>query len=410
MNPATPRPGPEIYWPHARPLSEKVERFTESVIREMTRLALEHGAINLSQGFPDFPAPEEIKRAAQEAIAADVNQYAITWGARELRNTIAEKFARTQGVGVDPEREITVCCGSTEAMISAMLAVVNPGDEVVIFEPFYENYGPDAILSGAAPRFVSLRPDTDGVWRFDHQELAAAFGPHTKAIIVNTPNNPTGKVFTREELIFIRDLCLRWDALAITDEIYEHILYDGAGHISMASLEGMRERTITINGLSKTYSVTGWRVGWAIAAPRLTSAIRKVHDFLTVGAAAPLQQAGAAALRLPPAYYDQLAVSYLARRDRTLGFLKTAGFRCYRPAGAYYIMTDISAFGFPDDVAFSRFLVQDVGVAVVPGSSFYNDPASGARQVRFTFCKKEQTLNAAAERLARLPQKLAARR
>jgi aminotransferase len=382
-------------------LSAKAERFTESVIREMTRMAMRHGAVNLAQGFPDFPAPAEIKRAAQEAIERDVNQYAITWGAKSLRDAIAEKSARTQGVTIDPEREITVCCGSTEAMMSAMLAVINPGDEVVVLEPFYENYGPDAILSGATPHFVKLRPAGAG-WDFDRDELSGAFGPATKAIILNTPNNPTGKVFRREEMEFIRDLCLRWNAFAITDEIYEHILYDGAEHISMAALEGMRDRTITINGMSKTFSVTGWRVGWAIAAPETTAAIRKVHDFLTVGAAAPLQEAGAIALRLPDAYYQKLASDYLQRRDRMLAVLEEAGFRCFKPAGAYYIMTDISAFGFPNDVAFSRHLVQEIGVAGVPGSSFYNDPADGGQQLRFAFCKAEKTIAAAAERLRKL--------
>ena len=395
MNPAA----PEKAAARKQMLSAKAERFTESVIREMTRLAMRHGAVNLAQGFPDFPAPAEIKRAAQEAIAADINQYAITWGAKPLRDAIAEKFARTQGVEIDPEREITVCCGSTEAMMSAMMAVINPGDEVVIFEPFYENYGPDAILSGAAPKFVKLRPPD---WSFDREELAAAFGPQTKAIILNTPNNPTGKVFRPAELEYIRDLCVRWNVFAITDEIYEHILYDGAEHISIARLDGMRERTITINGMSKTYAVTGWRVGWAIAAPDATSAIRKVHDFLTVGAAAPLQQAGAVALRLPESYYQKLAADYTVRRNRTLELLERAGFVCFMPDGAYYIMTDISAFGFPDDVAFAKYLVEEIGVAVVPGSSFYNNPADGSRQVRFTFCKTAQTLEAAGERLAKL--------
>jgi len=380
-------------------LSDKAARFTESVIREMTRLAIAHKAVNLSQGFPDFPAPAEIKRAAQEAITADINQYAITWGAKPFRNAIAAKFQATQGVAVDPEREITVCCGSTEAMISSMLAIVNPGDEIVVFEPFYENYGPDAILSGASPRFAKLHPPD---WQFDSQELAAAFGPATKAIILNTPNNPTGKVFTRAELETIRDLCIRWNAYAITDEIYEHMLYDGAEHISMASIDGMRDRTITINALSKTYSVTGWRVGWAIASPEVTSAIRKVHDFLTVGAAAPLQQAGAVALQFPKEYYDTLAREYYDRRARLLKILADAGFRCFLPRGAYYIMTDISDFGFPDDVAFAKYLVQEIGVAAVPGSSFYNDPADGKNHLRFTFCKTEKTFQAAAERLAKL--------
>ncbi len=404
MNPAPP-PAPEktraISEAAKRMLSAKAEQFTESVIREMTRLAMRYGAVNLAQGFPDFPAPAEIKQAAQQAIAADVNQYAITWGAKSLRDAIAEKSARTQGVRIDPEREITVCCGSTEAMMSAMMAVINPGDEVVIFEPFYENYGPDAILSGAAPRFVKLRPPD---WSFDAVELAAAFGPMTKAIILNTPNNPTGKVFRREELEAIRDLCVRWNAFAITDEIYEHILYDDARHISIASLEGMRDLTITVNGMSKTYAVTGWRVGWAIASPEATSAIRKVHDFLTVGAAAPLQEAGAMALRLPESYYQKLAADYLARRNLMLSILEQAGFGVFKPAGAYYIMTDISRFGSPDDVAFARYLVEKIGVAVVPGSSFYNNPADGSQQVRFTFCKTDQTLQAAAQRLAKLGQ------
>ncbi len=400
-------------------ISAKAERFTESVIREMTRLAMQHKAVNLAQGFPDFPAPAEIKRAAQDAIAQDINQYAITWGAKPLRNAIAAKFARTQGVEIDPEKHITVCCGSTEAMMAAMMAVINPGDEVVVFEPYYENYGPDAILSGATPRFVKLSPpgkkgsgpsassgpvppaSAEDTWSFEREELAAAFNARTKAIILNTPNNPTGKIFTRGELEFIRDLCVRWNALCITDEIYEHILYEGE-HISMASLEGMGDRTITINGMSKTYSVTGWRVGWAIAPPHIAVAVRKVHDFLTVGAAAPLQEAGAFALNMPDAYYQKMAADYRARRDKTLAMLTSAGFHCYKPAGAYYIMTDISGFGFPSDVAFSKHLIEVIGVAPVPGSSFYNNPADGAQQVRFCFCKTEATLNAAAERLAKL--------
>ncbi|HEV2224801.1 MAG TPA: aminotransferase class I/II-fold pyridoxal phosphate-dependent enzyme [Candidatus Acidoferrales bacterium] len=383
-------------------LSEKAGQFTESVIREMTRLALAHNAVNLSQGFPDFGAPEEIKAAARDAITRDINQYAITWGAKSLRNAIAEKLQLTQGIAIDPEREITVCCGSTEAMMAAMMAIINPGDEVVVFEPFYENYGPDAILSGASPHFVRLRaPD----WSFDADELARAFSNKTKAIILNTPNNPTGKVFSRAEMETIRDLCVRHNSFLITDEIYEHMLYDGATHISAATIEGLRERTITINALSKTYSVTGWRVGWAIAPPEVTSAIRKVHDFLTVGAAAPLQEAGAVALRFPDSYYEQLASDYLERRDRLLGILGDAGFKCFTPRGAYYIMTDISAFGFANDIDFARYLVKEIGVAAVPGSSFYHSPADGAQQLRFTFCKKETTLAEASRRLARLRRK-----
>ncbi len=395
MNPAKPQAAPAT----SPQLSWKAAQFTESVIREMTRLALQYKAVNLSQGFPDFPAPALIKSAAQDAIAADINQYAITWGAKSLRNSIAEKFSRASGMAIDPEREITVCCGSTEAMISAMLAVINPRDEVVVLEPFYENYGPDAILSGAIPRFVKLHPPD---WTFDPAELASAFGPKTRAIILNTPNNPTGKVFARAELEQIRDLCLRWNAYAITDEIYEHMLYDGAQHISMATLEGMRDHTITINALSKTYSVTGWRVGWVIASAEASAAIRKVHDFLTVGAAAPLQEAGAVALKFPAEYYTTLASEYAQRRDRLLGILTSAGFKCFKPRGAYYIMTDISAFGFRDDVAFAKYLVTEIGVAAVPGSSFYRDPADGRTHLRFTFCKTEKTFQAAAERLAKL--------
>jgi aspartate/methionine/tyrosine aminotransferase len=395
LNPAKPERAPA----NSPALSAKAARFTESVIREMTRMAIQYQAVNLSQGFPDFPAPAEIKRAAQDAIAADINQYAITWGSKNLRNSIAEKFAATTGISIDTEREITVCCGSTESIMATMMAVINPDDEVVVFEPFYENYGPDAIMSGASPRFVKLHaPD----WTFDPDELAAAFGPKTKAIILNTPNNPTGKVFERAELEVIRDLCVKWNTFAITDEIYEHMLYDGAKHIPICTLEGMRERTITINALSKTYSVTGWRVGWAVAPPDVSVAIRKCHDFLTVGAAAPLQEAGAIALKFPPEYYAKLASDYAIRRERLLGILTTAGFQCFKPRGAYYIMTDIAAFGFPDDVTFAKYLVSEIGVAAVPGSSFYRHPADGRTHLRFTFCKTEKTFQAAEERLARL--------
>jgi len=385
-------------------LSDRVSHFTESVIREMTRQAMVHGAINLAQGFPDFPAPVEIKRAAQEAIGADVNQYAITWGAKSLRGAIARQMEAWQGVKVDPEKQVTVCCGSTEAMISTLMAVCNAGDEVVIFEPYYENYGPDSILSGAKPRFVKLRPprDAGSEWTFDEQELRRAFHKNTKAIIVNTPNNPTGKVFTRAELELIRDLCVEFDVLAITDEIYEHILYDGTKHISLASLPGMEERTITINGMSKTYSVTGWRVGWTIGPPRITDAIRKVHDFLTVGAPAPLQEAGASALSMPESYYTKLAEGYRKRRDRLLPVLEESGFRCFLPRGAYYVMTDISGFGYADDLAFTKYLVSEIGVAAVPGSSFYRDPKDGAHQVRFAFCKRDETLDEAAKRLKKV--------
>lgn len=380
-------------------VSKKAQQFTESVIREMTRLALRHGAVNLAQGFPDFPAPAEVKDAAVRAVQADINQYAITWGAREFRRAIAERFEKDSGLAIDPEQEITVCCGATEAMIASLLAILNPGEEVVVFEPFYENYGPDAIISGAVPRFVPLRPPD---WTFDPEELAAAFNEHTRAIILNTPNNPTGKVFSQEELETIAGIVQRSNAYVLTDEIYQYLVYEGRRHISMVSLPGMRERTITINSMSKTYSVTGWRVGYAIAPPQITDAIRKMHDFLTVGAAAPLQQAGITALRLEEDYYHKLRENYLKRRNRLLNALEEAGFKCFKPYGAYYIMTDISGFGFADDVAFTRHLIEKVGVAPVPGSSFYSDRSLGSQQVRFTFCKKEVTLDEAAKRLQKL--------
>jgi aminotransferase len=385
-------------------ISKKAEQFTESVIRDMTRQAIQHGAVNLAQGFPDFPAPEAVKLAAQEAVAADINQYAITWGAQNFRRAIAEKFARWQKIEIDPEREITVCCGSTEAMIATLLALVDPGEEVIVFEPFYENYGPDAILSGATPRYVTLHPPSqaDSEWSFDPAALRAAFNAKTRAIILNSPHNPTGKVFTRGELELIRDLCVEFDTLAVTDEIYEHILYDGVEHISMATIAGMRERTVTINSLSKSYSVTGWRVGWAIAPPQLTAAIRKVHDFLTVGAAAPLQAAGAAAMMLPESYYQKLAAGYAERRNLLLGALRGAGFTAWNPRGAYYIMTDISSFGAGDDREFAMRLVRDIGVAAVPGSSFYSLPGKGAQQMRFAFCKQQETLHRAIANLEKL--------
>jgi aminotransferase len=387
-----------------RLVSEKAERFTESVIREMTRQAMLYGAVNLAQGFPDFSAPPEIKHAAAEAIHADVNQYAITWGAKSLRGAIARQMKAWQGLDIDPETEVTVCCGATEAMLSTLLAVCDPGDEIVIYEPFYENYGPDAILSSSTPRFVTLRPpeEGEGVWTFDEKELRAAFSTRTKAVILNTPHNPTGKVFTREEMEVIRDLCVEFNALAITDEIYEHILYDGHQHISIASLDGMHDRTVTINGMSKTYSVTGWRVGWAVGPPEITAAIRKVHDFATVGAPAPLQEAGAVALSLPESYYKTLAQGYQARRDKMLKALRASGLRPYVPHGAYYIMADISPLGFTDATAFTQYLVKDVGVAVVPGPSFYQNPLDGARQIRFCYSKRDETLEAAARRLEKL--------
>ncbi|MFP5223995.1 MAG: pyridoxal phosphate-dependent aminotransferase [Actinomycetota bacterium] len=363
----------------------------------MTRLAMQHGAINLAQGFPDFSAPEEVKRAAMEAIAGDVNQYAVTWGAKRFRDAIAERAAKRYGIVADPETQLCVTCGSTEAMVAAQLAIVDPGDEVIVFEPFYENYGPDAILSGATPRFVTLHePD----WSFDPSELAATFNDRTKAIIINSPNNPTGKVFSEAELAVIAELCVKWGVVAITDEIYDEMTYDGLEHVPMLTIPGMEDRTILINAMSKTYAVTGWRVGWTIASPLLTSAIRKVHDFLTVGAPAPLQEAGAVALTLPDAYYQEMRAGYLERRDLMLGILRSAGIEPSPPGGAYYTMCDISSLGFPDDRTAARTLTVEAGVAAVPGSSFYRDPAQGSDKLRFSFCKRVETLQVAGERLA----------
>lgn len=380
-------------------LSEKVKHFTESVIRDMTRQCLRYGGVNLAQGFPDFEAPEELKEAAIRAIRDGVNQYAITWGSPGFRQAISRKALRYNGIMADPETQITVTCGATEAMIASLLAVVDPGDEVIVFEPFYENYGPDAIICGATPRFISLDPPG---FTFDPQRLAALFNEKTKAIILNTPNNPIGKIFGQEELQEIARLCLDHDVIAVTDEIYEYILYDGHRHISIGSLEGMADRTITISGLSKTFSVTGWRLGYILASERLTSGIRKMHDFLTVGAPAPLQEAAAAALALPDSYYEGLREMYLAKRDLLLGILEDAGFDPYRPQGAYYILCNLDCFGYESDVEFARYLVQEVGVAAVPGSSFYHDPILGRNQIRFTFSKKDETLLAAGQRLKKV--------
>ncbi len=397
-------------------ISKKAASFTESVIREMTREAMKYGAVNLGQGFPDFAAPEDIKQKAMQAISDDFNQYAITWGVKSFRDAIAAKTKSFLGLDVDPETEITVTCGSTEGMIAGMMACVDAGEEVVVFEPFYENYAPDAILSDAKPVHVPLYQTADG-WHFEKDELRAAFNERTKAIIICNPNNPTGKVFTLEELEFIAELCKEFDVICFTDEIYEHIIYKGirdAGemtrdnpkHISMAQIEGMRERTVVVNSLSKTYSVTGWRVGYVIAPPDITSAIRKVHDFLTVGAANPLQHAGAYALSLPEKYYIGLQKEYQQKRDFIVPILQENGFKCEMPQGAYYVMTDISDFGYANDVEFTKYLIREIGVAVVPGSSFYHDKSLGAQKVRFCFCKKDETLQAAAERLRKLPSKI----
>src|SRR5579872_940142 len=390
---------PEIFSQRPRFRSQRIRQFTESVIREMTRLAIERKAVNLAQGFPDFPAPEILKQAAREAIASDINQYAITWGAKPLRDAIAAKYKQWHSLELDPEREITVCCGATECLISSLLAVTDPGDEIVVFEPYYENYFPATLLASAERRVVSLHPPD---WTFDPYELRRAFSPRTKAIILNSPNNPTGRVFTRAELELVAALCQEFDALAITDEIYEHIIYDGAHHIPIMTLPGMRDRTVLINSMSKTYSVTGWRVGWVLASPDLTDSVRKVHDFLTVGAAAPLQQAGVRALTLPGSYYEALARDYTARRDQILALLDGAGFRCFRPSGAYYVMADISSFGFSDDKQFVRHLIENVGVAAVPGSSFFDDFTLGSQIVRFCFCKKYETLKEAEIRFRKI--------
>lgn len=386
------------------PIAPRVQVFTESVIREMTRLCQQHNGINLAQGFPDFPAPEALKEAACRAVMNDVNQYAITWGTPALREKIAHK-ARTfnQIPDVDPAKHITVTCGATEAMMAVMLSVITPGDEVVLFEPYYENYGPDAALSEAKLRFVPLEGQD---FRINPETLRAAFNAKTRAIIINTPANPCGKVFTRAEMELIADLCKEFDALAITDEIYEHMIYEGE-HISIASLPGMAERTITISGFSKTFAVTGWRLGYAIANEEITRAIRKTHDFLTVGAPAPLQEAAITAMDFGQDYYDDLLAKYKARRDLMFEILTEAGLKPILPQGAYYMMADVSRYGLPD-VQFVHRMIEKVGVAAVPGTSFYHDKALGQKWVRFAFPKKPETLEAARQRLKKLPEAFAA--
>jgi len=387
----------------SRTISRRVQGFTESVIREMTRVVAEYGGVNLAQGFPNFPPPKELIEAAHRAIDGDFHQYAITWGARNLREAIAAKFERFYGKALDPERQVTVCCGSTEAMLSTLLAVLDPGDEIVIFEPFYENYGPGAIISGAKPVFVPLEPPD---FSFDPDRLRRAFGPRTRAIVFNSPNNPTGKVFTRRELETIAALCQEYDVLAITDEIYEHIVYDGERHVPIATLPGMWDRTITISGISKSYSVTGWRIGYTISSPDMAVGIRRAHDFVTVGAPAPLQEAAVTALALPDAYYVGLRESYQARRDLLLPLLEKAGFRTFTPRGAYYILTEcahfLERFGLADDTAFAMYLIKEVGVATVPGSSFYAHPELGRTKIRFCFPKTDDVLLDAGRRLQKL--------
>ncbi len=384
-------------------MSQRVQGFTESVIREMTRVVNQHGGVNLAQGMPNFPPPKEILDAAHRAIDGDFHQYAITWGTPSLRRAIADKYRAFYGMAIEPDLHVTVCCGSTETMLSTLLAVLNPGDEVIIFEPFYENYGPGCIISGAIPKFVPLEPPH---FTFDPDRLAQAVTPRTKAIVFNSPNNPTGKVFSRAELQVIADLCLEHDLLAITDEIYEHIVYDGLGHTPIATLPGMAERTITISGISKSYSVTGWRVGYAVAPPDISVGIRRAHDFVTVGAPHPLQEAAVTALRLPDSYYVSLRESYQARRDLLWGYIESAGFVAWKPQGAYYILTDVAHFmkqvGVEDDTAFAMYLIKEIGVATVPGSSFYAHRELGRTKIRFCFPKTDDMLRDAGERLQKL--------
>lgn len=379
--------------------ARRVNAFADSVFGEMTRLANLHDAVNLSQGFPDFDAPAVVKDAACASIQREQNQYAPPHGTKALRHAIASDFTHRHGVPLIADEQVTVCCGSTEAMMAVMMGCIDPGDEVIVFEPFYENYGPDAILAGAIPKFVRLRqPD----WSFDPDELARAFSNKTRAIVINSPNNPTGKVFSRAELDVIAALCQRWDVLAISDEIYERIVFDGQAHVPIASLPGMADRTVTIGGLSKTYSVTGWRVGWAISPASLTGAIRKIHDFLTVAAPTPFQDAGVVALAMPPSSYTELAADYQRKRDLMMEILQRHGFTAYRPGGAYYVIADAAPFRFARDTELVLHLVKEIGVATIPGSSFYIDPVAAPQSIRFCFSKKDETLHEADRRLARL--------
>ncbi len=392
---------PKMSHDDRRIISAKAARFEESVIRRMTQVCLAHDGINLAQGFPDFPTPPEISEAAVQAIRDGHNQYARTWGAPAMVEAVGEGLRWVQGMEPDPNTQVPICCGTTEAMISSLLATIDPGDEVIVTSPFYENYGADTILCGATPRYVTLHPTPDSGFQFDPDELAAAFDDKTRGIIINTPHNPCGKVYSRQDLERIAELCDRYDVLAFTDEIYEHILYDGRQHIAPATIPGMAERTITISGLSKTYSVTGWRVAWAVASAPITAAIRKVHDFLTVGAPHPMQIAGAAALRMPRAFYDELLADYTERRDVIGKALREAGFDGFHPEGSYYIMVNIDRFrrDGEDDTAFALRLVKEAGVASVPGSSFYNPPSLGHDMIRFCFCKRRETLEEAGRRL-----------
>ncbi len=382
--------------------SARTQHFPESIIREMTRIALDVGAINLSQGYPDFAAPQAIKDAAAQAIQDDWNQYSVTWGLKPLRDAIAAHYRRRYEMDVNPDTDVVVCCGATECMIAAMLGVVNPGDEVVFFEPYYESYIPNCFITQSTPRFVSLRPTAGGAWEFDPDELRRAFNAKTKVIILNSPHNPTGKVFTRDELQLIADLCIEHDVIAITDEIYEFITYDGAQHTPIATLPGMAERTITISGMSKTFSVTGWRLGYAVAPADLMVGVRKAHDFMSVCAATPLQVAGITMLTLGDDYYRQLREDYAQRRTFALEMLREVGFKPVTPQGAYYIMADFSAISDEDDITFGLRMAKEIGVACVPGSPFFSQPELSRNIVRFAFCKKRETLEQARERLQRL--------
>ena len=384
-------------------ISKRVQGFTESVIREMTRINNQHDGINLAQGMPNFPPPKEIIEAAHRAIDGDFHQYAITWGTPRLRQAIADKYRRFYGMEIHPDRNVTVCCGSTETMLATLMAVLNPGDEVIIFEPFYENYGPGCIMSQAEPVYVPLEPPD---FSFDPDRLRKAVSPRTRAIIFNSPNNPSGKIFSRAELQLIADVCIEHDLLAITDEIYEHIVYDGATHIPIATLPGMADRTITISGISKSYSVTGWRIGYAVANAELSVGIRRAHDFITVGAPHPLQEAAVTALNFPDSYYTYLRESYQARRDLLFGKVEEAGFKAFHPKGAYYILTDVAhwlpEYGCADDHEFAMFLVKEIGVATVPGSSFYSTKDLGRTKIRFCFPKTDDMLIEAGRRLQKL--------
>ncbi len=387
---------------HIMRTSIRTQQFPESIIREMTRLALSVGAVNLSQGYPDFPAPQLIKDAAAQAIEADMNQYSITWGVKPLREAVATHYRRRYEMDVDADKNVVVCCGATECMIAAMLAVVNPGDEVIFFEPYYESYIPNCHITQAIPRFVSLRPTANGAWEFDPDELRRTFNDKTKVIIINSPHNPTGKVFTREELALIAELCVKHDVIALTDEIYEFITYDDAQHVPLATLPGMADRTITISGMSKTFSVTGWRLGYAVASEELMVAVRKAHDFMSVCAATPLQMAGITALGMGDDYYARMKQEYAHRRTFALDMLREVGFKPVVPQGAYYIMADFSAISDEDDITFGTRLARNIGVACVPGSPFFSRPELSRNIVRFAFCKRQETLDEARRRLQQL--------